>query len=114
MAVRLRVGDRGRGERAAGTGARLDHHGLAPGLLQMLSDHARHGIGARPDDEADRLGRKCLRRGALVSPAQQERDNAKTVANEPWRVPSKWIAGIVTQRRNAGNFRARIRSRSDS
>ena len=73
---------------------RFDHDRLAPGLLQVLADHARHGIRARTDDDADRLGRKRLCAGAC-QPAQQERDqrNCSKGHDAPGYID---VAGIVT------------------
>ena len=66
---RVAVGRRARGEFrrdvAAGAGAIVDHHLLAPALAQPLAHHARENIGgaARPerDDDADRFRRIVLR-----------------------------------------------------
>jgi len=46
--------------------SRLDYHRLTPGLLQMLRDDSRENIGARADDDLDRMIWKTRRlcRGA--------------------------------------------------
>src|SRR5205823_3766978 len=61
VAVR-RGGRHGRDrELAAGAGPWLDHHRLAPCLLQVLGHNARENVGARPDNDFDWMVGKALR-----------------------------------------------------
>ena len=61
VAVRSGGGHGGNRKLAARARPRLDHHRLAPHLLQMLRDDAGEDIRARPDDDLDRMVGETLR-----------------------------------------------------
>jgi hypothetical protein len=58
IAVRRRLGDGGRADRAAGAAAIVDHDRLAQALVQLLAEHAGDDVGAAAGgvghDEPDR------------------------------------------------------------
>jgi len=66
----------------AGTRAMVDHHLLAPGIGVLLTEHARHLVGAAGGrgrhDEADGPGGIALRRG--VRHAANQRGGTKKQA----------------------------------